>query len=281
MMFSIGEFSKITGLTVKTLRFYHEKGVLVPARVEGGSGYRYYDVRNVEAARVIVSLREFGFSLDEIQSMLAEHDDEGDIIGFLKQRKDAISEQIKRERDVVVSINQIIQRESEARQIMEQSTFDIEEKTLEPVIVAGVRMKCRYDEMGKGFSQISRKLGRHISGKCMCLYYDGEYKEEDADLEPCMPVRKQVDADGIDVRELPGGRFVSLMHRGPYGELGRSYERLMTYIKDKGYEMQTPTREVYFKGPGPIFKGNPKKYLTEIQIPVEVGATPIQDETRK
>ena len=40
-MFSIGEFSKITSLPVKTLRFYHEKGLLVPARIEPETGYRY------------------------------------------------------------------------------------------------------------------------------------------------------------------------------------------------------------------------------------------------
>jgi effector-binding domain-containing protein len=98
------------------------------------------------------------------------------------------------------------------------------------------------------------------------LYYDGEFRDEDADFEPCMPVRKLVRADGIDVRELPGGRCVALVHRGAYNELGRSYERLIKYVKEQGYAMQLPTREVYLKGPGMIFKGNPKKYLTEIQI---------------
>ena len=62
-MFTIGEFSKITGLTVKTLRFYHEKELLVPAAIDHSSGYRYYDQRNVDAARVIVALRGLEFSL--------------------------------------------------------------------------------------------------------------------------------------------------------------------------------------------------------------------------
>lgn len=52
-MLSIGELSKAAGLPVKTLRFYHEKGVLIPARVEG-DGYRYYDSLNLEAAQVIL-----------------------------------------------------------------------------------------------------------------------------------------------------------------------------------------------------------------------------------
>ena len=44
LVFSIGEFSKITGLTVKTLRFYHEQGLLHPTHVDSETGYRYYDV---------------------------------------------------------------------------------------------------------------------------------------------------------------------------------------------------------------------------------------------
>jgi effector-binding domain-containing protein len=99
------------------------------------------------------------------------------------------------------------------------------------------------------------------------LYYDGEYRPDDADLEACMPVRRpKADVPGISVRELPGGRCVSLVHKGPYDQLGRSYARVLDYIREKGYETLLPSREIYLKGPGMIFKGNPQKYLTEIQI---------------
>jgi effector-binding domain-containing protein len=70
------------------------------------------------------------------------------------------------------------------------------------------------------------------------------------------------------VRELPAARCVTLIHRGPYDQLRSSYARLMKYVKDRGFEVQLPTREVYVKGPGMIFRGNPKKYVTEIQLPI-------------
>ncbi len=81
-----------------------------------------------------------------------------------------------------------------------------------------------------------------------------------------MPVRRGEPVDGISVRELPGGRYVSLLHKGPYDQLGRSYAKVLEYICEKGYEITTPTREVYHKGPGMFFRGNPKNYLTEIQV---------------
>jgi effector-binding domain-containing protein len=98
------------------------------------------------------------------------------------------------------------------------------------------------------------------------LHYDTEYKEEDADFEACMPIRKGTPREGISVRELPGGRCAALLHKGPYDELGRSYAAILSYIHQQQYSVEVPTREVYLKGPGMIFKGNPKKYLTEIQI---------------
>ena len=112
---------------------------------------------------------------------------------------------------------------------------------------------------------IARRFGRQMCGQPMLLHYDTEYQEL-ANYEACVPIRKGSDVEGITVRQLPGGRAVTLLHKGPYDELGRSYERILSYIKEKGYEVQVPSREVYIKGPGMIFKGNPKNYLTEIQM---------------
>jgi DNA-binding transcriptional MerR regulator/DNA gyrase inhibitor GyrI len=265
-VFSIGEFSKITGLTVKTLRFYHDKGLLAPALVDDKTGYRYYDVRQIDKARIITQLRSLEFPLEQIGAILADAEDEADILDFLEKQRSVIEERVRRYRGIVGSLETIIRNEREARMTVQNSTFEVEEKELDSLLIAGVRMKGRYSESGKGFAKIGKALGRHIAGKCFLLHYDNEYREEDADFEACMPVRKGKPADGVDVRELAGGRCVSLLHKGPYQELGRSYAKILAYVKDKGYEIVMPTREVYQKGPGMIFRGNPKNYLTEIQM---------------
>ncbi len=69
-MFTIGDFSKITGLTVKTIRFYHEKGLLTPTCVDEQTGYRYYDRSKVERARAIAHLRSLDLSIEEIGEIL-------------------------------------------------------------------------------------------------------------------------------------------------------------------------------------------------------------------
>ena len=65
-MYKIGEFAKITNLSVKTLRYYNEIGLLLPEEVDIYSGYRYYGDRNLEEIRIIKQLKEAGFTLDEI-----------------------------------------------------------------------------------------------------------------------------------------------------------------------------------------------------------------------
>jgi len=264
-MFSIGEFSRLSGLTVKTLRFYHEKGILVPARVDEDTAYRYYDEANAERARLIARLRAMAFPLDDMAAVLA-CDDEADILEVLARHRADLARKARAYRRIAASIDQVIRNEREARSVMRETDYDVVEKSVEAQWIAGVRMKGHYSDCGKGFAKIGRALGRHLTGKPFCLYYDGEYREGDADFEACVPLKGPFEAEGISVRELPGGRCVTLLHRGPYDTLGRSYEKILAHIRDRGFEVVLPTREVYLKGPGMLLRGNPKNYLTEIQI---------------
>ncbi len=264
-MYSIGEFSKITSLTVKTLRLYHEKELLVPAKVDDFTGYRYYNDTNFETARSIKILRDFDFTLAEIKEILDECEAEEDILGQLELKLKHVKNQIDRYNEISQSLESIIKLEKE--NVMEKfDQFDIEEKEVETCLIAGHRMIGKYADMGKGFGLLFKKVGRHANGKPLALYYDGEYKEDGADFEPCVPVRKGQSDDRITVHELKGGKCVALIHKGPYDTLSNSYKKIYNYINEKGYEVILPTREVYLKGPGMIFKGNPKNYLTEIQL---------------
>lgn len=264
--FNIGEFSRLSGIPVKTLRFYHEKQLLIPASIEADSGYRNYDHRNLDAARVIVALRGLDFSLAQIGEILSEHKDDGDILDYLDQRKSDLAREISHKQGLSRMLDSIITTERIARKLMQETKHEVSEKTLEPLLVGGIRTKGRYTDCGVTFKQLGRGVGMNMKGKAMMLCYDDEYREEDADYECCFPLRKQRESAGIDVRELDGGRCISLIHVGPYEQISRSYERLIEYAKQHELDLKRPSREVYLKGPGMIFKGNPKKYVTEIQF---------------
>jgi DNA-binding transcriptional MerR regulator/effector-binding domain-containing protein len=268
-MYSIGEFSRICGLSIKALRLYHEKGLLVPSVVDETTGYRYYDHKNAEQARIIAHLRAMEFSLEDIGAMLSETDDDTDVVDFFETQADAILEKIRKQKDIVKTLQFIIKTEKENKMTMQNPEFEIEEKDLETLLIAGVRFKGKYSDCGDAFGKIGKAMGMNICGKALCLYYDSDYKENDADIEACMPVRKGKSTDAVSVRELAGGRCVSLIHKGPYDTLSRSYEKITSFIKKKGYTVKQPSREVYLKGPGMIFKGKPENFLTEIQMMVE------------
>jgi DNA-binding transcriptional MerR regulator/effector-binding domain-containing protein len=269
-MYNIGEFSTISGIPVRTLRFYHEMGLLVPAKVDPQTNYRSYDERNLELANVIVALRGIEFSLEEIREILAECRDDADIVGQLERQKKSLNEKARHYQAVVATIDQLIEKQRRAREESKMAaTSTIEEREVAPMLVAGIRMKGSYSDCGKGFATLGKRLGRHIAGKPLCLFYDGEYREGDANFEPCMPIRTAIQSNGISVRELPAAHCATLIHRGPYDELKSSYARLLKYVNEHGYKISLPTREIYLKGPGMIFRGTPQKYLTEIQIPIE------------
>jgi len=265
-VFTIGDFSRITGLTVKTLRFYHEQGLLPPTSVDEDTGYRYYDRSKIETARIITCLRSLDFTLDEIREILKNAGDDADLREIMERQKAVLDTRIRRSREIVRSLRQFLIQEEEMRRIMAQASFQIERKVAVPIRIAGIRIKGRYADCGAAFARIGKRLGRHICGKPMLLHYDTEFRENDADYEACMPVRAGKSVDEISVRELAGGPCISLLHQGPYDQLGRSYAKILEYVRGEGLDVLVPSREIYHKGPGMILRGNPRNYLTEIQM---------------
>src|SRR5215467_7232052 len=126
--YSIGEFSQITGLPVKTLRFYHEKGILVPSAVDEATGYRFYDASKIEKARIIMRLRQMEFSIEDIARVMEGCNDEADIVNYLERQKNMLQQRIQEDRDIVRSLSEIISNEKSARQLLESESFSVQEK---------------------------------------------------------------------------------------------------------------------------------------------------------
>lgn len=84
-MYRIGEFSKITGLTTQTLRYYDREKILSPSyKVE--NGYRYYSTEDIETARFISWLRKFNFSIMEMKDVLSNMKTQEDFNDFIMEK---------------------------------------------------------------------------------------------------------------------------------------------------------------------------------------------------
>jgi DNA-binding transcriptional MerR regulator len=264
-MYKIGDFSKITNLSVKALRYYDEENLIKPSYRNEENSYRFYDDNDFKRAELIVLLRELDFSISEIKDVLSVYKDKGDLSYILEEKKAMINKKIIEEKALLKKINLYIKPN-----LLEGDCVDykIEIKDILAVKVATIRYVGKYNEVGKSFSKIYKALKGDTNGNPFNCYYDGEFKEE-ADIEACVPTAKQVCDSEIIIKVLPQIRAISTTHVGTYESINLAYKAIFDYAQENNISCKVPSREIYIKGPGMIFKGNPNNYITEVIIPIE------------
>jgi effector-binding domain-containing protein len=161
-------------------------------------------------------------------------------------------------------MNDLIKKEESVKKINLSNEVII--KDIEDKLIVGYRFKGKYKEVGKYFGQIGRYCHINLRDYFFSLYYEMEYKDEDADIEACGQVKSEVDFKDLKSRILTGGRAVTLIHRGSYDTIGISYKKIIDYVNNHNLNIILPIREIYIKSPGYIFKGVPENYITEIQM---------------
>ncbi|MGC7869973.1 MerR family transcriptional regulator [Desulfosporosinus sp. SYSU MS00001] len=264
VIYKIGEFSKITNLTVKTLRYYDEQNILKPSyRAE--NAYRYYDDNDFERAKVVILLRNLDFSISEIRDIIANCDSHDDLSYYLSEKKEMIAEQINKGKELISKIDLFLQPKKVEAGSM---NYKIELKEFNALTVAAIRFKGKYSDVGKYIGMIYQEAKGETSGEPFCCYYDDDFKEE-ADIELCVPTKGMVAGKKTVAKLLPKIRAICTIHVGTYETLNLAYKAVLDYAKEHRLKSILPSREIYHKGPGLVFKGNPNKYITEIVIPIE------------
>jgi DNA-binding transcriptional MerR regulator len=266
-MYKISEFSKLTMLTVKALRYYDDEKILVPSYRNEENWYRYYDEENLKKAELIRLLRELDFSIGEIKEIIENCEDKKDLSCFLQEKKKLITNKIFEHKNVIKKIDTYISYSEKVNEVKKVNQ-EILIKEIDSVLMASIRYNGKYNEVGKYIGKIYSEVKSKAKGAPFNLYYDGEYKEE-ADIEICVPISEKIVSKKINIRQLSKIKAVSIMHYGSYDNFNLSYKLLFDYIQENNLNIYTPTREVYIKGPGMIFKGNSDKYVTEILIPIK------------
>ncbi len=186
---SIGEFARRSRLSIKALRLYDELGVLVPARVDEASGYRYYDVAQLESARLVAMLRQLDMPLAEIRELLAC--DPADAAERIAAHWQAVESVHDARRELA---DYLINRLSGKRSVMyEVATREIPERSL-------LCLKRNVDEagawaLGKEFIAILRERplpkmeGR--GGAMFSIYWGEVSADSDGPVEWCKPVPEE------------------------------------------------------------------------------------------
>ena len=266
MEYRIGDFAIITRLSVKTLRYYHEEGLLEPSRIAFDTGYRYYDGELIYIARIIATLRQWGFSIKEIREILLEYSDDSDLVEIVKKKRTEITEKISKLKKIDEELSLLIQFEKEYENMKDNKEIVI--KDVKELRIISITYKGKYSDCGKYMGKLFKVGGSKIAGKVFNRFLDEGY-EEIAEVEVCLPVKEEINHPDVEYKVLPVCRVISTIHVGPYNEVGSAYQMLIDYRNEHSLTANSPCREIYLKGPGMIFRGNPRKYITEVQMPIE------------
>ena len=269
-MLKIGDFSKLGRVTIKTLRYWDEIGLLKPEYVHPENGYRYYSTVKLALVHEILSLKELGLYLEDIRRILKGGLENDEWISLLRSRRNSLIEELRLREDRIHKIDRMIETAER-----EKTMSTIELRELPEVIVASYRTKIRdYNALFKvvpPLGDIMRKQGAEcrIPEYCFNIYHDGEYREKDIDVEICEAVNEfREDGEGIVYKKMDAIPTAAvIMHRGAYDSLRKSYSAILTWIEKNGYEIIGNPRESYIDGVWN--REHPEDWRTEIQIPVK------------
>ena len=266
----IGEFSKMMQVTVKTLRHYEQKGLLVPDEVDEWTGYRYYSITQMQRLNAIRGLQRQGFSLEEIKDLLEDESQMPSVVQLTKK-----IEETERQLQILMERrHQLLKWMDSHKQIRTMEKFSIQ--SLPEIIVASHReIIPDYSALGQ---LCVNKIGPEMQrlgckcpppGYCFTIEHHQEYRATDLDIEYCEQVEEMgTDNTIIQFKRLPAvPKALCMKHVGPYERFHESFTEAFAYMEEQGYKLAGSLRTSYIDGLWN--KANPEEWLSIIQIPIE------------
>lgn len=274
-MFRIGDFSRLARVTIKTLHHYDEAGLLQPLHVDRQSGYRYYDATQLQTLHRILLLKDLGFPLEQIRHLL--HSDAASLTTVLEKRRQELAAAIAADQSRLRRLEALqlaLDRRADARQpsVLLRDSPAIEIYSVrQRVPHFGMPMQTLFEE-AEGVVAAARARS-HASP--FTIFHDLEYREQDADVEVCIPVKP---GSGLATRVLPPcDATASVTYQGPYEQTPLAYSLLLEWMNRSGMRLAGPMREVYhrygadqagYSLPAAVLAKNSAELVTELQAPV-------------
>jgi effector-binding domain-containing protein/DNA-binding transcriptional MerR regulator len=262
----IGRFSSITRLSVKALRSYDESGLLRPAWVDPGSGYRYYRLSQAREAEAIRILRSLDMPISEIRELLAAP--APDVAHkLLEEHRDRLADRLADQQRMLRFLERLIEREEGA------VPYEVTVKEVPPTAVLALRERVPFSDLGPRIGTAMGRLQGHLgtigsspAGPPLVQYHGDIVEQGEGDIDVCVPAHLSPGRHGAFVAmEIPGGTVVTTIHHGPYDEIQPAYHALGGWIQEHGHETAGPPREVYVVDPS---QAEPEDLETEIAWPI-------------
>jgi DNA-binding transcriptional MerR regulator/effector-binding domain-containing protein len=276
-MLKIGEFSRLSQVPVKTLRYYDEINLFKPSEIDRYTDYRYYTLDQLPRIHSIIALKEFGLSLEEIAELLHKDLPSEQIRGMFRLKQAEARQRLDEEQAKLARIEFRL-RQIEQEGMME--SVDIVIKRIEPFYALTLRrMALSREQRVFGGQAIERAIKDGLikwnRTSPVELFHEEEFQGDYTDAEYAIPVEPNqpagVSLDGVGsftLREVPAIEgAATYLHQGDYPSLNEKYLFLQRWAVENGYKLSGTWRFVYHRGP--MHHVDPSEYLTELQHPIE------------
>ena len=267
-MLKIGDFSKLSRVSVRMLRHYDDIGLLKPAETDTFTGYRYYREDQLCTISRITALKDMGFSLADIIRILEIYDDPEKLDMFLSSREEDLA-RLSKETEYKLMLLETARKRLRKEQKM---NYDVTVRTIPERYAATVQMVVpRYEDEGILWGMMAEcKTPLIPADPCLAAaaFLDKEYKEENVEIMVSMTVKGTYeDTEHVKFKTLPAVKVASCVVRGSYDQMGDATAAAAAWISENGYKMNGPMFNIYYVSPHET--QNPDEYVTEICFPIE------------
>ncbi|MEV5754526.1 MerR family transcriptional regulator [Actinoallomurus sp. NPDC052308] len=271
-MFTIGDFARHGRVSIRMLRHYDAIGLLRPAHVDQSSGYRFYKAAQLSRLNRIVALKDLGFTLQEVQTILDEDVSTEELRGMLRLRRAEL------EAALAEAASSLVQVEARLRSIENESSMPQEDVVIRQLAairlaeLSGTAASFSPDDtsplIGGLFDELCRRLdsaGIAPTGPRTIYFQTPGEGDYGIVVHAGLPVPPGV-IEGPDFQVVslpPVERAATIVHRGMIHGFLSTSQQLVRWVDAHGYRFDGHAREVTLNS-----SKNPDEWVAELQAPV-------------
>jgi len=128
VLMKIGEIAAFFNVSVKAIRIYEKKGIIVPAKVDPDTGYCYYTADQVQTLNALLELKTLGFSLSEIKDILSGKVSKSDLLAAFARKRLAWQDAISSAENKIDAIDRITERITKSKEVTKLQDLDDEQR---------------------------------------------------------------------------------------------------------------------------------------------------------
>jgi DNA-binding transcriptional MerR regulator len=244
---TIGDFSRATHLSIKTLRYYHSVRLLEPAQVDQDTGYRRYTTDQIPVAQVIRRFRDLEMPVEQIQAVLRAPDltARNRLIAVHLSR---LEQDLARTQQAVASLRDLLANPSAAAPVSHRRVHATMAAAVSETVGTGDLLPWFQGALGELYATLDAR-GVAAAGPAGGIYATALFAEERGEATVFVPTAAEVQGLGrVAPFTVPAAELAVITHAGSHADVDRSYGALAAYVSSHALQVDGPIREYYLVG---------------------------------